>query len=247
MKLSEAARRGLFNIAHFEHQMALLYSRQRHPKEARFSPKAESLCLGPLNTITNAGHKVAHHCRNTGTAAGMPSVSRRPNDRGGTQPSVESRASGIPQSWSGRCVSVGTHLRELGRALAIIKTEGHGNGVIVPDKLWQFLTNLADMLPGEKSDAKIAKEKQIPQLAGAILDYERMLSQVYSHQGIGVWEKELAFRFRETTRDIVAALVLLEKEGRASRTRLAGYWTLGVPPQNNKTEVFTSHEDQRRV
>jgi hypothetical protein len=201
----------------------------------------------PPNIITNTRPR---SLVTAGSPALLPECrqSRRgPDDRGGTQPSVESQASGIPQSWSGKCVSVGTHLRELGKALAMIKTEGYGNGVIVPDKLRQFLTNLADMLPGEKSDAKIAKEKQIRQLAGAILDYERMLSQVYSNQGIGVWEKELAFRFRETTRDIVAALVLLEKEGRASRTRLAGYWTLRVPPQNNKTEVFTSHEDQRRV
>jgi hypothetical protein len=126
------------------------------------------------------------------------------------------------------------------------KAEGHQNGVIVPDRLWQFLTNLAGLLPGEKSDAKTAEEKQIRQLARAILDYERMLSQVYSHQGVGVWEKELVFRFRETTRDIVAALVLLEKEGRARRTRLAGYWTVRVQPENTK-EVFDSHENQRRA
>jgi hypothetical protein len=98
----------------------------------------------------------------------------------------------------------------------MMKAEGHGDGVIVPAKLWQFFTNLAAMLPGEKSDAKIAAEKQIRQLAGAILDYGRMLSQVYSHQGVGVWEKELAFRFRETTSNIVSALVLLEKGGSGS-------------------------------
>jgi hypothetical protein len=130
--------------------------------------------------------------------------------------------------------------------LTIMKAEGRGNGVIVPDKVWQFLTNLAAMFPGETSDAKMAAEKQIRQLAGAILDYGRMLSQVYSHQGVGVWEKELAFRFGETTSNIVSALVLLEKEGRGRRTRLAGYWTFRVQPQNTK-EVFTSHESQRRA
>lgn len=126
------------------------------------------------------------------------------------------------------------------------KAKGHQNGVIVPDRLWQFLTNLAGLLPGEKSDAKIAEEKQIRQLAGAILEYGRMLSQVYSHQGVGVWEKELAFRFRETTSNIVSALVLLEKEGRGRRTRLGGYWTLRIQLQNTK-EVFDSHENQRRA
>jgi len=113
----------------------------------------------------------------------------------------------------------------------MMKAEERGNGVIVPDKLWQFLTNLAAMLPGGKSDAKIAEEKQIQRLAGAILDYGRMGSQLYSHQGVGVGERELAFRFRETTGVIVTALVLLEKEGRARRTRLAGYWTLRVWPR----------------
>ena len=127
----------------------------------------------------------------------------------------------------------------------MMKAEGHGNGVIVTHKLRRFFTSLATTLPGEKSDAKIAEEKQIRQLAGAILDYGRMLSQVYSHQGVGVWEKELAFRFRETTSNIVSALVLMEKEGRGRRTRLGGYWTLLIQPQNTK-EVFTSHENQRR-
>jgi hypothetical protein len=111
------------------------------------------------------------------------------------------------------------------------------NGVIVPDKLSQFLTNLAAMRPSEKSDAKRVVEKQIRQLAGAILDYGRMVSQLYSHQGVGVWEKELAFRFRETTGNIVTALGLLEQEGRASRTRLTGYWTLRVQFQNNQGSV----------
>jgi hypothetical protein len=128
----------------------------------------------------------------------------------------------------------------------MMKAEGPGNGVIAPAKLRQFLTNLGAMLPGEKSDSKIAEEKQIRQLAGAILDYGRMDSQFHSHQPVGVEEKELAFRFRETAHDIVTALILLEKEGRASRTRLAGYWTLHVQPQNPK-EVFTSHEDERRI
>jgi hypothetical protein len=114
----------------------------------------------------------------------------------------------------------------------MMKAEGPGNGVIAPAKLRQFLTDLGAMLPGDKSDSKIAEEKQIRQLAGAILDYGRMDSQFHSHQPVGVEEKELAFRFRETTHDIVTALILLEKKGRASRTRLAGYWTLHVPPQN---------------
>jgi len=112
-----------------------------------------------------------------------------------------------------------------------MKAERHG--AIVPDKLREFLTNLAAMLPGEKSDAKIAEEKQIQQLAGAIMNHGRMVSQFHSHHPVGVEVKELAFRFRETTRDIVMALTLLEKEGWASRTGLAGLWSLDVQRQSD--------------
>ena len=81
-------------------------------------------------------------------------------------------------------------------------------------------------------------------MGGAIIDHGRMVSQFNSRQPVGVEVKELAFRFRETTHNIVTALVELEREGRASRTRFAGYWKLRVQPQKNNKEVFKSHEDQ---
>jgi len=124
-----------------------------------------------------------------------------------------------------------------------MKAERHG--AIVPGKLREFLTNLAAIL-APLSVTRATKE-QIHQLARAIIDHGRMVSQFYSQQTVGVEERELAFRFRETTHNIVSALVLLEKEGRASRTRLAGYWTLRVQPHNNDKEVFASHEDHRSV
>ena len=142
-------------------------------------------------------------------------------------------------------MSIGTRLSELRKALTIMKAEGHGNGAIVPDKLREFLTNVAAIL-APLSATRRATKKQIHQLARAIIDHGQMVSQFYSHRTVGVEERELAFRFRETTHNIVSALVLLENEGRASRTRLAGYWTLRVQPQSTK-EVFTSHEDERRV
>ena len=118
-----------------------------------------------------------------------------------------------------------------------MKAEGHENGAIVPDKLREFLTNVAAILAPLSATGRATK-KQIHQLARAIIDHGRMVSQFYSHQTVGVEERELAFRFRETTHNIVSALVLLENVGRASRTRLAGYWTLRVQPQNTK-EMFT--------
>jgi hypothetical protein len=127
----------------------------------------------------------------------------------------------------------------------MMKADRQGHRVTPPHKLRHFLTNLAAKLAGP-SDARRVTKKQIQQLGRAITDHGRMVSQFYSHQSIGVEEKELAFRFRETTHNIMAALVLLEKEGRASRTRLAGYWKLHVQPQSNN-EVLTSHEEQRRV
>ncbi len=118
-------------------------------------------------------------------------------------------------------------------------------------KLRQLLTNLAAIL-ARLSDTRRSGKKQIQQLGAAIIDHGRMLSQFYSHQPVGVEVKELAFRFRETTHNIVTALVLLEKEGRARRTGLAGYWTLCAQPQNNnnknnKEVCSPAMKDQRRV
>jgi hypothetical protein len=126
----------------------------------------------------------------------------------------------------------------------MMKGDRRGHCVMAPHKLRHFLTNLAAKLAGP-FDARRATKKQIQQLGRAIIDHGRMVSQFYSHQSVGVEVKELAFRFRETTHNVVTALVLLENEGRASRTRLAGYWTLRVQPQNN--DEVLSHEDQRRV
>src|SRR4029077_4495668 len=124
-----------------------------------------------------------------------------------------------------------------------MKAERHG--AIVGGKLREFLTNLAAIL-APLSVTRATKE-QIHQLARAIIDHGRMVSEFYSQQTVGVEERELAFRFRETTHNIVSALILLEKDGRASRTRFAVYWTLRLQHQNNTQEVSTSHEDQPRI
>jgi hypothetical protein len=153
----------------------------------------------------------------------------------------------IPRRWPEKCGPIGTCLKQIQVRLDTMKADTQEQGVIVPHKLREFLTNLAAMLPGETSDGARATEKQIQQLAGSIRDHGQMLSRLYSRQQVGLEESELAFRFRETTHNIVSALGLLEQEGRASRTSRTGYWTLRVQLQNNKEEVFTSHEDQGRV
>jgi hypothetical protein len=63
--------------------------------------------------------------------------------------------------------------------------KAEGNGVIVPDTLRQFLTNLAAIL-APLSVTRRATKKQIHLLARAIMDYGRMVSQFYSHQTVGV-------------------------------------------------------------
>ena len=73
-----------------------------------------------------------------------------------------------------------------------------------------------------------------------------MVSQFHFRQPVGVEVKQLAFRFRETPHNILTALVLLEAEGQASRTRYEGYWALRVQPQKNNNEVLKSHEEHRK-
>jgi hypothetical protein len=122
------------------------------------------------------------------------------------------------------------------------KADMQGQGGMVPHKFREFLTTLTAMLPGRTSDRRRATKKQIQQLAGAIIDHAQMFSRLHSLQLVGLEERELAFRFRETTHNIVSALVLLEKERLASRTKLAGYWTLRARHQNNNNNKKEVHQ-----
>jgi len=109
-----------------------------------------------------------------------------------------------------------------------------------------FLSNLAAMFRGEPFDARQDTE-EIRQLREAIIEHGQMVYQQYLHQPVRIEVKELAFRFRETPRNIVTALILLEEEGWGKRTKYRGLWYLRVPPQNSNREVIKSHEDQRSV
>jgi hypothetical protein len=185
-------------------------------------------------------------CRKTGTAAGMSAVRQSLMTAAELAPR-RVKDFHIPRSWHEKCRPHWHSSQQTQVRLDTMKADAQGQGVIVPHKLREFITNLAAMLPGETSDGGRATKEQIQQLAGTITEHGRMLSRLYSRQQVGLEERELAFRFRETTDNIVSALVLLEKEGRASRSRRAGCWTLRVQLQNNKKEVFTSHEDQGSV
>jgi hypothetical protein len=119
--------------------------------------------------------------------------------------------------------------------------------VMVPRRVREFVVSVATMFSREISEANRATKTQIQQLAGAIIEHGRMASQLYSRQPVGVEVKELAFRFREKPHNILTALILLEGEGQANRTRYEGYWMLRVQPQKKNNEVSKSHEEQRRA
>src|SRR5260370_26424657 len=106
-----------------------------------------------------------------------------------------------------------------------MKGDRQGHGVRAPHKLRQSLTNLAAILIGPSnlaaiftgpSDTGRATKKRIQQLGGGIMDHGRMVSQFYSHQSVGVGGKELAFRFRETTRNMITSLALPAQQGPAN-------------------------------
>jgi hypothetical protein len=71
------------------------------------------------------------------------------------------------------------------------------------------------MLRGEPFDAR-RDTKEIQQLREVIIDHGRMVYRLYSYQPVRIEVRELAFRLRETTQNVVTALVLLEDEGWAS-------------------------------
>lgn len=93
---------------------------------------------------------------------------------------------------------------------------------------------------------------ELVQLSKEIVGYGRMGGSEYLLPGpatqartVGVDVDDLAFRFRETTRSVTAALVLLEKEGQARHTWFDGHWILHLKPQDTRSEAPEGHEDQR--
>ena len=93
--------------------------------------------------------------------------------------------------------------------------------------------------------------EQLVQLAEEIVGYGCMVSLILlsdpatKARTVGADVDDLAFRLRETTDTVIAALVLLEKEGRASRTWLGGHWTLQLRPEDMHRVTSEGHQDKR--
>jgi hypothetical protein len=81
---------------------------------------------------------------------------------------------------------------------------------------------------------------ELKQLRKSIMEHGQMVYDLNSCQPVRIEVKELAYRLRESPTDVTAALALLEREGRAFRTRYKGLWKLRITPENEATEI---HED----
>jgi hypothetical protein len=114
-------------------------------------------------------------------------------------------------------------------------------------RLLKFVTDLVAELVGNSSDLEMRKAAEIQQLTEEIMSHGQMLSHHIGCQTVGVEVEELAFRLRETTQNIVTALVLLEGQGRANRTRAVGYWTLHSQSLRPYSEVARSNENRRKI
>jgi hypothetical protein len=92
---------------------------------------------------------------------------------------------------------------------------------------------------------------ELVHLSEEIVGYGRMASlyllpdPATQARTVGVDVDDLAFRLRETTRSVTAALILLEKEGRARNTWLDGHWILHLKPQDTRSKASEGHRDQR--
>src|SRR5712691_5641471 len=75
-----------------------------------------------------------------------------------------------------------------------MKADTQGQGVTVPHKLREFLTNLVAMLPGETSGGRRATKNHIHQLAGAIMDHGQMIARLHTLQLIGLDECKIKIR-----------------------------------------------------
>jgi hypothetical protein len=85
---------------------------------------------------------------------------------------------------------------------------------------------------------------ELKQLRKSIMEHGQMVHDLNSNQPVRIEVKELAYRLRESPTDVIAALTLLEREGRAFRTRYKGLWKLSITPENEATEIHEDHSGE---
>ena len=78
----------------------------------------------------------------------------------------------------------------------------------------------------ERDRRRDYRDQKIEELARAVLDYGRLIIQLYPQEDVLVDEMELAFRFRETRPNITRALYRLERQGQAEPLDFDGQWRL---------------------
>jgi hypothetical protein len=98
--------------------------------------------------------------------------------------------------------------------------------------LREVITNLvsglrreASRFPGSRGPRQTP---DIEELARSVMGYGRIRLDARSKHGVVVEVEDLAFRLRETRRAVTEALVLLENQGRAERTKQNGRWRLQI-------------------
>jgi hypothetical protein len=106
---------------------------------------------------------------------------------------------------------------------------------------------VADLpLSGSGTNAQV-RERELEQLAYAILEFGKMQHQLRRHDTTIVDETEVAFRFRETKRAITKALKLLEARGLAERTDLPLLWKLYVADRDQQARGSDVVRDPRKT
>jgi hypothetical protein len=92
---------------------------------------------------------------------------------------------------------------------------------------------IADLFeyPVRRRDSEDGGDRKNEDLAHSVLDYVRMRLDEYPQLGIFVNVDDLAFRLRETNKNIRNALHLLESQKRASQTECHGLWRLELYSQ----------------
>jgi hypothetical protein len=98
------------------------------------------------------------------------------------------------------------------------------------------ITKLTATLDGAPSEAH-STTGEIQRLGEAVTEFGQMMYRVHSYYPVYVEVRELAFRLRETSENIVSALVVLEDSGWASRTTSFGLWRLRVEPLEGSVEI----------